>query len=57
MAGNVEHKDCQNGVREKHAYLMASWAEVEQVAWTRRMPLDFDYVTLERERFTWDINN
>lgn len=50
----VVHRDYPSEVREKRAYLMAVRAEVERVTGTRRMPLVFDHITIERVRFTWE---
>lgn len=52
--GYVVHRDYPREVREKRGYLMAVRAEVERVAGGRRMPLVYDHVTIERERFTWE---
>lgn len=52
--GYVIHRDYPQEVREKRACLVAVRAEVERVAGRRRMPLSFDHLIIEGNRFTWE---
>lgn len=50
----VVHRDYPAEVREKRGCLIALRKEIERVAGRRRMALNFDHITVEGVRFSWE---